>query len=78
MQAFITIAFALLSTIVVSATPLDSNVAPRAALAHQAVVNMYSGTTCDGAVQSFSVVGNGAYQCVAVNGPKGSILVSEK
>ncbi|KAI1399493.1 hypothetical protein F4819DRAFT_488495 [Hypoxylon fuscum] len=79
MYAMNTFTAALLSTVgsFAAASPLDMSPVPRAALANQAVVNMYSGSTCGGTVQSFTLVGNGAYKCQAVSGAKDSIQVSE-
>ncbi len=72
--------FALLSalTAFVSASPLDVSNVPRDALANQAIVNMFSGSTCGGDVQSFTVTGKGSFFCQAVNSPKASIQISEK
>ncbi|KAJ2999065.1 hypothetical protein NUW58_g120 [Xylaria curta] len=58
-----------------TASPVDVSPAPRGALANVAVVNLYSGNTCGGAVESFTVTGGRV--CHPVGSPKASIQVSE-
>ncbi|KAI1286155.1 hypothetical protein F5Y03DRAFT_154499 [Xylaria venustula] len=68
---------ALLSAIplLVAASPVDVSLAPRAALANLAVVNLYSGGTCGGSDESFTVTAG--YVCHRVSSARASIQVAE-
>ncbi|KAI1776191.1 hypothetical protein F4818DRAFT_373974 [Hypoxylon cercidicola] len=77
MHAFNTLSVALVSTLASFGltSPVNVSPAPRALLANQAIVNMYSGSSCGGSSESFSVTNS--YACRAVTSPKASIEVSE-
>jgi hypothetical protein len=68
-----------LSTLAVLATMCTSafaTPAPLEARDDTANVRMFSGDTCGGAEQSFSVSGSGAYRCVPVSAARRSVLVT--
>ncbi|KAL2793067.1 hypothetical protein BJX66DRAFT_339126 [Aspergillus keveii] len=50
--------------------------APLEARDDTANVRMFSGDTCGGAEQSFSVSGSGTYRCVPVSAARRSVLVT--
>ena len=59
------------------ASPVSDSLEPREDLADsEAVVNVYSGSSCDGGNTQYSVSGAGAYNCRAIGGE--SIEVSAR
>ncbi|KAL2848939.1 hypothetical protein BJX68DRAFT_267297 [Aspergillus pseudodeflectus] len=68
-----------LSTLAVLATMCTSafaTPAPLEARDDTANVRMFSGDTCGGAEQSFSVAGSGSYRCVPVSAARRSVIVT--
>ncbi|KAI0470235.1 hypothetical protein F4859DRAFT_515761 [Xylaria cf. heliscus] len=59
-----------------AASPIDVTPVPRDVLAKLAIVNLYSGSTCGGNTESFSLAAG--YICHVVGSPKASIQVTEK
>jgi FtsP/CotA-like multicopper oxidase with cupredoxin domain len=68
-----------LSTLAVLATMCTSafaTPAPLEARDDTANVRMFSGDTCNGAEEGFSVAGGGAYRCVPVTAARRSVIVT--